>query len=118
MALTNVIINGRVFPSHDAFALTNALVGSFVRNANGNMVGDLVAVKAVINIGWHMLSGEEYGRLLAECANVFGVVEYFDPVLGQAVRKNMHIGLKGARVALVSMGEMFWKDVACVFTEQ
>ena len=112
-----IFIEGREFLSPDRYLVGFERVGEFVRNANGNLVGDLVAVKAQVSCGWKVMSGEEYGRLSRAGALVFADVEYFCPEAGAMVRRVMAV--KPGRGKIAAVGEeLFWKDVSCEFVER
>ena len=115
--MVRIVVGGAEMPAVDKYSVGSENIGEFVRNANGNLVGDLVAVKAVLSVGWRMLSGEDYGRLMGAAGPIFVDVEYFCPALGRQVVKQMYVRPGRGRIALESRG-LWWKDVGCEFVEK
>jgi len=111
-------VDGVLMPSADVYGVEYQPIGAFERNANGNLVGDLVAVKATLTLGWRMLDDVSFKRILGAGEPLFAQVEYYDPKIGQRVTKVMHAMPKGGKVQLAVGGAVWWKDVACVFVER
>ncbi|MCL2376298.1 MAG: hypothetical protein FWC76_02765 [Defluviitaleaceae bacterium] len=116
--MTGINIDGGRLPSPDTFSIGYETIGSFERNANGNLVGDLVAVKVAISASWRMLDNASFKRILGGTKPFFANVEYYDPERGARVTKLMHTRPGGGKVALDAAGQIWWKDVACVFVER
>ena len=116
--MTRITINGVAMPSPDSYSLEYKPIGSFQRNANGNLVGDLVAVKAAIAVGWRMLDDTEFKRILTHMKPFFANVEYYDPQHGARQTRLMHTMPGSGKVALDGTGQLWWKDVSCVFVER
>ena len=116
--MTRIIIEGTAMPSPDTYSLEYKPIGSFQRNANGNLVGDLVAVKAAIAVGWRMLADADFKRILAHTKPFFANVEYYDPQRGTRRTSLMHTMPGSGKVALDEAGRLWWKDVSCVFVER
>ena len=116
--MTNISINGNTLPAPDAYGVEYETVGSFERNANGNMIGDLVAVKTIITAGWAMLDDESFKMILSHTKPFFGTVEFYDPNQGARAEKIMYTKPRGGQVALNGAGQLWWKDVTCVFIER
>ncbi|MDR2182891.1 MAG: hypothetical protein LBE55_01825 [Clostridiales bacterium] len=116
--MTNIVIDGAALPAPDTFSLEYKPIGEFCRNANGNLVGELVAVKTSIAAGWRMLDDAGFKRILAHTKPFFASVEYYDPQRGARRQKLMHTMPKGGKVALDAAGRIWWKDVTCVFVER
>ena len=110
-------INGMPLPSPDSYTFGRDVVGEFARNAAGNMVGDLVAVKDLVSVGWKMMSGEDYRRLTNGAEPVFVELSYLCGRAGEMVTRQMLARPNRARIAHLS-GTMWWKDVSCDFTER
>ncbi|MCL2855943.1 MAG: hypothetical protein FWE21_10090 [Defluviitaleaceae bacterium] len=110
-------INEIPLPSPDSYTFGQDVVGEFARNAAGNLVGDLVAVKDMVTVGWKVMSGEDYSRLVAGTAPVFVDVHYHCGKTGQLVSRNMLARPGRARIAYLS-GGVWWKDVNCEFVER
>ena len=115
--MINIKIDGVQLPAPDNYSVGREVVGEFARNAAGNMVGDLVAVKDVVTAGWKMIGGEDYGRLVRGTRPIFVEAEYFDPATGDAKQSIMHVRPRGGRIAQVA-GGLWWKDVSCEFIER
>ena len=116
--MTNINIDGVALPAPDTYSLEYKSIGSFERNANGNLVGDLVAVKAAITAGWRMLDDAGFKRILAHTKPFFANVEYYDPHIGARTQKLMHTMPGSGKIALDAAGQVWWKDVSCVFIER
>jgi len=116
--MTGIVIDGVGLPAPDSFGVEYKPIGSFERNANGNLVGDLVATKTAVAAGWKMLDDAGFRRILAHTKPFFANVEYYDPERGARVRKLMHTVPGGGSVALDASGRVWWKDVSCVFIER
>ena len=116
--MTGIIIDGGRLPAPDTYSIDYEPIGSFERNANGNLVGDLVAVKTVIAVGWRMLDDASFKRILGHTKPFFANVEYYDPERGARLEKLMHTKPGGGKVALDAAGVVWWKDVTCVFIER
>jgi len=82
------------------------------------MVGDLVAVKTTLTLGWKMLDDESFKLILGCVAPFFVCVEFYDPGVGERVSKTMFARPSGGKVALNASGGLWWRDVGCVFVEQ
>jgi len=110
-------INGALLPSPDSYAFGRDVVGEFGRNAAGNMVGELVAVKDLVSVGWKMMSGEDYRRLVQGAAPVFVELSYLCGRRGEMVTRQMMARPNRARMTHLPEG-IWWKDVSCDFTER
>jgi len=116
--MTEITIDRERLPSPDTFSIDYESIGSFERNANGNLVGDLVAMKTIIAANWRMLDNASFKLILGQTQPLFAKVEYYDPESGSRVEKLMHTRPNGGKVALDVAGQIWWKDVACVFIER
>jgi len=112
-----VAIDGILMVAPDVYSVGSERIGEFERNANGRLVGDLVAVKAVVSCSWKMLSGADYARLINGGKAVFAQVDYFDVGLQAMVQREMYVKVGVGRLALVDE-ELWWKDVGCDFVER
>ena len=113
-----IVVGGFGLPAADDYSVGHETVGSFERNANGNMVGDLVALKTVLTVKWHMMRDADFKRILAQGRPFFVNVEYYDPGEGRRLEKVMYTKPSGGKVALNLRGELWWRDVGCVFIER
>jgi len=118
MSTTSIIIDGTALPAPDTYSLEYKPIGSFERNANGNMVGDLVAVKTAITAAWRMLDDASFKQILMHTKPFFANVEYYDPERGIRQMRLMHTQPGSGKVALDAAGQLWWKDVSCVFIER
>ncbi|MCL2397584.1 MAG: hypothetical protein FWC93_05900 [Defluviitaleaceae bacterium] len=116
--MTSIIVGGHRLPAPDAYIVGHETIGAFERNANGNMVGDLVAVKTVLTLGWKMLDDGNFKRILSHVRPFFVKVEYYDPDVGERREKMMYARPGGGKVALDGDGQLWWRDVGCVFVER
>lgn len=110
-------INGTKLPTPDNYTFGQDTIGEFTRNASGNLVGDLVAVKDMINVGWKLMNGEDYRLLIGHSQPVFVQLTFLCGRTGQMVTKTMLARPNKARIANVS-GNIWWKDVTCDFVER
>jgi len=116
--MTEIIIKNTSMPPPDTYSVGLEPLGVFERNANGNLVGDLVALKSTLTLGWKMLDDASFKLILA-CAKPFFVdVGYYDPAVGARVNKTMFARPGGGKVALDARGQLWWRDVGCVFVER
>jgi hypothetical protein len=111
-------IDGAEFASPDNYGISYERIGEFERNAGGNLVGDLVAVKRVVSAGWKIMSGQDYGRLVRGAKPVFARVWYFDPDMGEMVESIMYVRPGRGRIAFAKEGGFWWRDVSCEFIER
>ena len=118
MTTTSIVIDGVALPAPDTYSLEFRPIGSFERNANGNLVGDLVTVKTAIAVGWRMLGDVDFKRILAHTKPFFANVEYYDPDAATRLQKLMHTIPGSGKIALDANGQVWWKDVTCVFIER
>ena len=116
--MTRILIDGVLLPSPDSFGVEYKPIGSFERNANGNLVGDLVATKVALAVSWRMLDDADFKRVLAYAKPLFANVEYYDPADGARRQKLMHSVPGGGKVAKDAGGQIWWKDVSCYFIER
>jgi len=116
--MTDLYINDRQMPPPDAYHVGFETLGSFERNANGNLVGDLVAVKTTLTVGWKMLDDASCKQILGSAKPFFVSVDYYDPDAGERIRKTMFARPGGGKVALDAGGGLWWRDVGCVFVER
>lgn len=111
-------VNDYNYPPPVSYRLELEPVGSFERNANGELVGDLVAVKRKLSCGFSMLADEDFQQLLAAVREYLVAVEFENPETGESVSCDMYISLKGGSMALRSGGVSYWSGVTCEFTEK
>jgi len=116
--MTDLYIDGRRMPPPDAFGIGFEPLGAFERNANGNLVGDLVAVKATLTVSWKMMDDASFKLILGNTKPFFVSVDYYDPEVGGRVTKVMFARPTGGKVALDASGGLWWRDVGCVFVER
>jgi len=116
--MTALKISGHLIPAPDAYNIGYETIGSFERNANGNMIADIVAVKTAISLGWQMLNDTDFKLILQHSKPFFADIEYYDPQDGKRVHKQMYTQPGGAKVALDASGRLWWRDVRCVLIER
>ncbi|MCL2752581.1 MAG: hypothetical protein FWE44_00350 [Defluviitaleaceae bacterium] len=115
--MIEITVSGQRLPAPDAYSIGYEDIGEFARNANGNMVADIVATKALVNCGWKLMTTIDHRRLVQGADDTFVRVRYFCTKEGGHVEKIMHPHVKGGRVVAVN-NEMRWKDVSCDFIER
>jgi len=115
--VVGISVRGVRLPAPDVYVVGQDVVGEFQRNANGGMVGDVVAVKAKLTVGWAMLDDASYKGILMQAEPEFVDVEYYCPRDGRVV-KSMYIKPGGGKVAFDEGGRIWWRDVGVVFLER
>ena len=116
MALLRV--NGVEFPEPTAFDVQVEPIGRFERNANGNMVGDLIGMKIKLGCEWALISDEFFGLIVNLVKPHFVVVGFDDPHTGQAIEKEMFLVPWSGSLAFEDMGRKWWKGVKVSFVER
>lgn len=107
-----ITVNGIVFPDPVNYQPEIESLGSWERNALGDLVGDLVAYKAKLNFTWNMLTNVQYQLLLSAVNPFFITVKYFDPRNSGFTTGTFYAGPRGATLAMRKNGEVWWKDVS------
>jgi hypothetical protein len=92
-------------------------LGSFERNANGLLGGDLVAVKRKISCTWKLLEGGYYGALIAAVAPFFVTVVYTLPD-GSSGTAMMYASPQSGKLVFRKDGENFWGGVTISLIER
>ncbi len=111
-------INGTPFPNPSDYKVDIEPLGNFERNANGMMVGDLIAVKTKLGCSWAMLEGEYYALLINAVDPFFVKVTYLTPSGGYET-KEMYSSPQSGQLALrTGNGEYWWKSVTCNLIER
>jgi len=110
-------VDGVAMPSPGEYRVEYEDIGEFRRNANGDMVGDLVTVKARVVCGWDMLGDEDFGRILAGAQARRGRVAFLDPRVNDFREADMLIQPKGAKISVQDRGRHWWRDVFVEFIE-
>ena len=105
-----ITINGVELPGLSTYKVDTEPIGSFERNANGRMVGDLVAIKTKLNCTWNVLE-DRYVDILRSAAMPFYVsVTYLD-IDGAYSTKDMYTSPMSASLAFVRGGVAWWQSV-------
>jgi hypothetical protein len=113
----DIVVNGVRFPEPVGFNIKSEPVGQFRRNANGRMVGDIIAEKVVLNVEWAMLDDERFKVVMGTAAPRFADVAYDDPTEGRVTRE-MIVTAQGGRLAYQENGKNWWSGINLVFTER
>jgi len=110
---------GEEFPEITNYKVEYEPIGEFVRNANGNLIGDLIAFKAKVSCKWDMLEDRFYKIILKHTKPYLVDVEYYDPEIGGMKTAKMYASPASAQIAMKSKGEgrIWWKNVAVGFIE-
>ena len=112
-----ITIDGYKMPSPDGYGLSQDTIGHFTRNAAGNMVGDVVAVKDILTLSWKLLSQMDFRLLKNATSPIFAEVEYFNPSTNNLDSKEMLVRVEGASIATVN-NHLWWRDVSCTLIER
>lgn len=108
-----ITVNGIPYPDPVSYKPDLEPLGTWERNANGLLVGDLIGYKVKLNLGWGMLSGELYSTLLAAVNPFFVAVRYLDPrTNGYSVGEFYASPRSGTLALRDEAGVNWWKDVA------
>jgi hypothetical protein len=111
-----ISIGSAVLPAPTDYSVEEESIGRFERNAAGNLVGDLVAVKKRINCGWKMLEDSCFREILKAARGHFASVEFYDPATGESVISEMAVNARSGRLAAAG-AEKWWADVSVSFNE-
>jgi len=111
-----ITINGVALPGLSTYKVDTEPIGSFERNANGKMVGDLVAIKTKLNCTWDALEGRYVDILRSAVAPFYVTVTYLD-IGGMYSTKNMYTSPMSASLAFVRGGITIWKGVTANLIE-
>ena len=111
-------IFGEDFPDPDEYRVDIETIGTFERNANGNIVGDLTGIKKKINCSWVIMEDRYFKKLVKISNGIFADVEYFDPGDGNLVNMNAMINMQSGRIALKNRDGIYWSGVSCYFIER
>ena len=109
-------IGGQVVVCPDSYEISRETVGEFVRNAAGSLVGDVVAVKRVLEVGWKVMSAGDYGRLVEAASPIFVEVNFVGEN-GEGASCVMRATPGRGRIVAAG-GRLWWKDVSCSFVER
>lgn len=106
-------VNGVVFTGLTAYKVDVEPLGNWERNANGILVGDLIAYKAKLNLSFGVLQGQHYQMLLGAMHPFFVSVKYWDPRAAGYATGEFYASARSGTLALVDTdGTRWWKDVA------
>ena len=90
------------------------------RNANGEMVRDVIAEKVKLTVKWGPLNSVNMANILRNINGTFFPIRYFDPKEGGLVTKTFYSGDRSA--AVYSWNEKFqklmWQNLSVDFIEQ
>ena len=107
-----ITINGVAYPDPDSYKPSIEPLGEWERNANGVLVGDLIAYKTKLTLSWGMLSGQQFQRLLNAQKPFFVTVKYFDPRENGYTTGEFYASPQSGELAMRTKTETWWKGVA------
>lgn len=107
-----ITVNGLPYPDPDSYKPSIEALGEWERNANGKLVGDLIAYKAKLNLSWGMLDGEKFQTLIQAQKPFFVTVRYFDPRVNGYSTGEFYASAQSGEMALRTPTETWWKGVA------
>lgn len=108
-----ITVNGLAYPDPITYKPSMEPLGQWERNANGILVGDLVAYKIKLNITWGVLNGSQYQTLLAAVHPFFVTVQYLDPRTNGYSTGEFYASPRSGSLALRDeAGINWWQDVA------
>lgn len=111
-------VNGAAVPAPTALKVTVFDVASDIsRNAAGNAVMDLRAVKRKLQLSWAHMNGADFATMLNEM-NGFFEVDYPDPQSGGSRKMNCYCSEREAGILRMDAGNAVWTDVKMEWTER
>ena len=113
-----ITVNGVAYPDPDSYKPSIEPLGEWERNANGDLVGDLIAYKAKLTMTWGVLDGEKFMLLLNAKNPFFVTVRYFDPRVNGYSTGEFYASPKSGELALRTPTQTFWKGVAFNLVER
>ncbi len=113
-----IVLDGVEFPNPDEYKVEIEPIGTFERNANGVLVGDLLDNKVRINISWGMLEDMYYKRILQACDPYFVDVTYYDPRAGEYSSAKMYVASRSGKLAVCNGCEIWWSKVSVSLIER
>ena len=111
-------INGIDMPTPTHYQVDYENIGQFQRNANGNIMGDLVAIKATIQAQWDILSDDEAQAVLSQGRPAIVNVQFFDPDINRNRNAAMLMQRRAGQVAMQRGGRLWWKGLSISLTER
>lgn len=111
-------INGVAAPTPSALRMTIFDVSSSVnRNAAGNAVMDMGAVKRKMELNWAHMSAAELAALLKEM-NGFFEVDYPEPETGEEKHMCCYCSDRTMGILRMMDGEPIWTDIKMTWTQR
>ena len=87
------------------------------RNAQGDMVLDIIAVKTKIELEWGILTAAEVSTLFNLIKPTWFEVKYFDPETAELKTKTFYKGDRNTGAVLFQNGQPLWKGTKVNFIE-
>lgn len=118
----HLIINGVNLKTPKSFSVGIQSIDSSSsgRNANGDMVRDVIAQKVKLEVEWGPLNAVDMGEILRNIDSAFFTVRYFDPKEAGMLTKTFYAGDRSSPV--YSWNEKFqehmWQGLKVDFVEQ
>lgn len=113
-----ITVNGVEYPDPDSYKPSIEPLGEWERNANGDLVGDLIAYKIKLTLSWGMLDGEKFQMLLNSQDPFFATVRYWDPRVNGYDTREFYASPQSGELALRTESKTFWKGVAFNLVER
>lgn len=114
-----ITINGVEYPDPVTYKPGIEPLGVWARNADGYLVGDLVAFKTKLELSWGILRGDQYSTLLNGVLPFFVDVTYWDPRVNDFATSEFYASPRTGLLALVDdSGVYWWKDVSFNLVER
>lgn len=111
-------VNGVAFPDPVGYKVDVEPLGEWARNANGDLVGDLVAYKVKLNLSWGVLDGTKFSLLLNSNVPFFATVRYWEPRTNGFETKQFYASPQSGEIALRDSHGILWKNVAFNLVER
>jgi hypothetical protein len=103
-------------PSPATYKIDTEPLGSFERNANGDMVGDIIAFKTKISCTWKCLTGAQVAAIKTVHYPFFQEITFLSDD-GKTLTKTMYASPISVTSVLLKNGVLY-SDVSCNFVER
>jgi hypothetical protein len=110
-------INNVTIPTPSVYAVSVMDISRADRNANGEMILEIITTKRKIEMTWLYLSQSDLSALLGKISSGFFTVEYVDPEDGVKTG-TFYVGDRKAGAIDYQNGAIRWKDVGFNFIQK
>lgn len=111
-------VNNIQIPTPSSFQVGIMDLSKSERNAQGDMLIDIIATKRKLELKYKHLKPSELSQLLQLISSTFFFVRYPDPETGNFETKTFYKGDRTLPMYSFIDGEPVWKDIAFNFIEK